>query len=83
MSQPNLVTDPKDLLARTVFVPEPDTRGYLRCASECPGIADGSEALERGMEAKSQDFRAEGGELYPGAPHPKPLPGGAGIQGDD
>ena len=24
-------------------------------------------ALERGMEAKSQEFRAEGAELYPGA----------------
>ena len=31
------------------------------------GIAEDSEALERGMEAKSQEFRAEGAELYPGA----------------
>jgi hypothetical protein len=27
---------------------------------------DDAEAFERGMEAKSQEFRAEGGELYPG-----------------
>ena len=31
------------------------------------GIAEDSEALECGMEAKSQEFLAEGAELYPGA----------------
>ncbi|MGH8570515.1 MAG: phosphomethylpyrimidine synthase ThiC, partial [Gammaproteobacteria bacterium] len=40
-----------------------EVREYARAQ----GIADDSEALERGMEAKSQEFRAEGAELYPGA----------------
>jgi phosphomethylpyrimidine synthase len=40
-----------------------EVREYARAH----GIADDSEALERGMEAKSQEFRAEGGEIYPGA----------------
>ncbi|MGH8565710.1 MAG: phosphomethylpyrimidine synthase ThiC, partial [Gammaproteobacteria bacterium] len=39
-----------------------EVREYARAQ----GIADESEALERGMEAKSQEFRAEGAELYPG-----------------
>jgi phosphomethylpyrimidine synthase len=39
-----------------------EVREYARAQ----GIADDSEALERGMEAKSQEFRAEGAELYPG-----------------
>jgi hypothetical protein len=38
-----------------------EVREYARAQ----GIADDSEALERGMEAKSQEFR-EGAELYPG-----------------
>ncbi len=38
-----------------------EVREYARAQ----GIADDAEALERGMEAKSQEFRAEGAELYP------------------
>jgi hypothetical protein len=63
MSQPNLATDPRDLSDRTVFVLNQTQWDTLCCASECPRIADDSEARERGMEAKSQEFRAEGGEL--------------------
>ena len=40
-----------------------EVREYARAQ----GIAEDSEALERGLEAKSQEFRAEGAELYPGA----------------